>query len=419
MSQPLMILFAGVILFIIFEIFSISREKSFASILSGSFLTLFVVLSWNNWLSESMNRVTIFLGILIGLVLLSISVMKSDWKWRDLALLFISGIGLILSSSANSFFGFIAAIWSAGFGIAMLFDSDEQTRTEALNFMYAISLGVLLLVGGGLLFLKGSDSAGINFNKIGLIFASAGALVLMGIYPFGVWLNRITEETPNYILLLIYGGWRIALFGGIIRFLSPLLGLKGNFAIVLGLLALITTFIGSASIWNERKERRIIIHFNYALGGVFLLPIVALPGGGTDVEQMMLLLMTSLLFSIIGLFSLASSNMVGMWRRAIAILLMFSGAGIGPFFTFFAKLNLFSTLSAGGNIYPLVCSFLVSLMLIMSVVRFALKVDGIEHAVEDGTIGAKAVSYFSFAASLVFGILPSGMLAISWYSANS
>lgn len=274
----------------------------------------------------------------------------------------------------------------------------------------------------------------------GVVFVVSGLAFKLTAAPFHMWTPDVYEGAPTTVTLIIAAAPKIAAFAITLRLLVEALhGIAIDWQPMLMIMAVASLVIGNLTAIMQTNFKRMLAFSTIShMGFVFLglMSGVNADGGvsslayGSSLFYVIVYVLTTL--STFGLILLLSrqgfeceniSDLKGLNRRhpllALVLLLsMFSLAGIPPLAGFYAKLSVLQALVGAGHVVVAVVAVVMSLIGAFYYIR-VVKVAYFEEPDADQEIHPLNLGWVtSGVLSLngllifVFGILPSGLLAL-------
>lgn len=276
---------------------------------------------------------------------------------------------------------------------------------------------------------------------LGLVFVVSGVAFKLGAVPFHMWVPDVYHGAPTAVTLLIAGAPKLAAFAMMFRLLvEGLLGLAADWQQMIILLSVGSMLIGNLVAIAQTNLKRMLAYSTISNIGFVLLgfaPTVianntlsAANGYGSALFYIVTYVFTTLgTFGLILLLSRRGfeaeqiDDFKGLAKRSplfagVMAIFMFSLAGIPPTVGFYAKLSVLQaiiTTNVTGYIVLAVVAVLLSLVGAYYYLRL-VKVMYFDEPTDASPIVApvdvKAVLALNGFAALLFGILPSGLMAL-------
>ena len=276
---------------------------------------------------------------------------------------------------------------------------------------------------------------------LGLVFVVSGVAFKLGAVPFHMWVPDVYHGAPTAVTLLIAGAPKLAAFAMMFRLLvEGLLGLAADWQQMIILLSVGSMLIGNLVAIAQTNLKRMLAYSTISNIGFVLLgfaPTVianntlsAANGYGSALFYIVTYVFTTLgTFGLILLLSRRGfeaeqiDDFKGLAKRSplfagVMAIFMFSLAGIPPTVGFYAKLSVLQaivTTNVTGYIVLAVVAVLLSLvgafyyLRLVKVMYFDEPTDGTAIV---APVDVKAVLALNGFAVLLFGILPSGLMAL-------
>lgn len=334
----------------------------------------------------------------VGLMVVSASITtiakeKNHPEYYALTLLSISGMMLIACATdlIVLYLAFEFASISM-YGLVAFAKKDERSTEAALKFflMGAVSSAVILFgisliygVSGmttgattDLASLKLALDAGLaTFHPtilLAVILLLAGFGFKITMFPFHMWAPDVYEGSPTTITALIAAGSKKAGFAAYMKiFLVMLLLVRMDWAMILGLLAIVTMTVGNVLAISQTNIKRLLAYSSIAQAGYILIGITVASLGSTNPDLARYAVSGSLYHILThslmagGAFIIVAaashlgvgeniSDYKGLWKRSPFLslsltLILLSLAGIPPLVGFFSKFFLFSSAVDAGD----------------------------------------------------------------------
>jgi NADH-quinone oxidoreductase subunit N len=276
---------------------------------------------------------------------------------------------------------------------------------------------------------------------LGLVFVVSGVAFKLGAVPFHMWVPDVYHGAPTAVTLLVAGAPKLAAFAMMFRLLvEGLLGLAADWQQMIILLSVGSMLIGNLVAIAQTNLKRMLAYSTISNIGFVLLgfaPTVianntlsAANGYGSALFYIVTYVFTTLgTFGLILLLSRRGfeaeqiDDFKGLAKRSplfagVMAIFMFSLAGIPPTVGFYAKLSVLQaiiTTNVTGYIVLAVVAVLLSLVGAYYYLRL-VKVMYFDEPTDASPIVApvdvKAVLALNGFAALLFGILPSGLMAL-------
>jgi NADH-quinone oxidoreductase subunit N len=275
----------------------------------------------------------------------------------------------------------------------------------------------------------------------GVVFVVAGLGFKLGAAPFHMWVPDVYQGAPTAVTLLIGGAPKLAAFAITIRLLvEGMLGLAVDWQQMFIVLAVASLVIGNLAAIAQNNLKRMLAYSTIAQMGFVLLGMSAgVVSGNTlsagNAYSSAMFYIVAYVLTTLGTFGLIMflaregfeseeiEDLAGLGRRApwvagVMAVFMFSLAGLPPMVGFYAKLSVLQALvstNITGYVVLAVVSVLMSLigafyyLRVVKVMYFDEPTD--TSAVLQGS-GISALLALNGAAVLLFGLLPSGLMAV-------
>ena len=270
----------------------------------------------------------------------------------------------------------------------------------------------------------------------GVVFIVAGLAFKFGAVPFHMWVPDVYQGTPTAVTLLIAGAPKLAAFALAFRVLAEgLIGVAADWQQMLTVLCVASLVVGNLIAIAQTNFKRMLAYSTIAQVGFVLLGLLSGVIGG-DAKAAPKAYSASLFYIItyvlttLGTFGLIQllarhgfeaeeiSDLRGLNRRSpwmafVALILMFSLAGIPPTVGFYAKLAVLQSVIHADMVWLAVLAVMASLvgafyyLRIVKTMYFDEPTD--THALMPGA-SARAAMGVNGALVLLLGVLPSPLM---------
>ncbi len=292
-------------------------------------------------------------------------------KFEFPILVVLAVTGMMLMISAGNLIGLYMGLelQSLSLYVIAAFNRNSVRSTEAglKYFVLGALASGLLLYGASLVygFTGTTDFAGITQALaegarslglvVGLVLILIGLAFKISAVPFHMWTPDVYQGSPTPVTAFFATAPKFAAMALIARIAFDAFGgMKIDWAPVLGVLAVLSMFVGAFAAIGQKDIKRLMAYSSIAHMGFALLGLAA----GTEVGvEAMLFYMAIYVAMNLGTFAFilsmeregqhiteiaALSNFAALAPgRALALLiLLFSMAGVPPFLGFFAKLEV-------------------------------------------------------------------------------
>ena len=271
----------------------------------------------------------------------------------------------------------------------------------------------------------------------GVVFLVAGLAFKFGAVPFHMWVPDVYQGTPTAVTLLIAGAPKLAAFAIAFRVLvEGLIGVANDWQQMLIVLSVASLVVGNLVAIAQTNLKRMLAYSAIAQVGFVLLGLLSgvVKGGGADTaagaySASLFYIITYVLttlgtFGIIQLMArlgfeaeeiddLRGLNKRSPWMAGVALVLMFSLAGIPPTVGFYAKLAVLESVVVAGQVWLAVLAVMASLvgafyyLRVVKVMYFDEPVDATPIAPAAGASTTLAVNG---ALVLLLGVVPSPLM---------
>ena len=234
------------------------------------------------------------------------------------------------------------------------------------------------------------DSGNHTVLAFGLVFIVAGIGFKLGVVPFHMWIPDVYEGAPTAITLFIASAPKFAAYAMTIRLLvSGLIAFAEQWQLMLLILAVLSIGLGNLAAIAQTNFKRMLAYSAISHMGFMLLALACGVRAGGD-SGPAIAAYTSAMYYVIAyvLSSLGSFGMIlllsradangnfeaerlddfkglnkrSSWFALMALIFMFSMAGIPFFIGFFAKFAVLSMLIAAGHTAIAVFAVIFSLI---------------------------------------------------------
>ena len=271
----------------------------------------------------------------------------------------------------------------------------------------------------------------------GVVFIVAGLAFKFGAVPFHMWVPDVYQGTPTAATLLIAGAPKLAAFAMAFRLLvEGLIGVATDWQQMLVVLAVASLVVGNLVAIAQTNFKRMLAYSTIAQVGFVLLGLLSgvVKGGGADTAagaySASLFYIITYVLTTLGTFGLIQlmarqgfeaediDDLRGLNRRSpwlafVALILMFSLAGIPPTVGFYAKLAVLQAAVNAGQVWLAVLAVMASLVGAYYYLR-VVKVMYFDEAVDTVPIepaaGPRATLAVNGALVLLLGIVPGPLM---------
>jgi NADH-quinone oxidoreductase subunit N len=283
----------------------------------------------------------------------------------------------------------------------------------------------------------------------GLVFLVSGLAFKLGVVPFHMWIPDVYHGAPTAVTLVIGSAPKLAAFAMAMRLLvNGLLELAVDWQQMLIILAVLSMAIGNIAAIAQTNLKRMfaystISHMGFMLLGLLtgvvqgnwlnaadaysaamfyaiVYVLMSLGAFGT------LLYLSRAGFECEHLDDLRGLNRKSPWTAFIAMLLMFSMAGVPPTAGFYAKFLVLSSTVAAGQLWLAVLAVIFSLigafyyLRIVKLMYFDEPLSGRDVAVSiSGNSDMRLMYSVNGLALLALGLLPQPLMALCFIAIKS
>lgn len=370
-------------------------------------------------------------------------------------LLLFSLFGMMVFASANDLITMFVSLEVFSLPLYLLSAMGRRRRLlsqeAALKYFLLGSLasaffvyGVALLYGfsGGFTLVDIVDAIdnGTGSNVLlltGLVMLAVGLLFKIGAVPFHTWVPDVYTGAPTPVTGYMAVATKTAAVAALLRvFFVGLGGARWDWQPLIATAAVLTMLVGATIGLLQTDIKRLLAYSSIVHAGFLLVAVTgAVAGEGlgiTSVSAVVFYLLTYGL-STLGAFAIVTmvrrsggeANNIDAWRglgktnpflAGIVTLFFLSLAGIPPTAGFVAKLGVFEIAMAGGYgwlvVVAVVCSIVAAFFYLKVVVAMWFRDPDpeTEARVATPSLWTWILVILTAAATLVFGILPGGVL---------
>jgi NADH-quinone oxidoreductase subunit N len=251
-----------------------------------------------------------------------------------------------------------------------------------------------------------------------------------------MWVPDVYQGTPTATTLLIAGAPKLAAFAMAFRLLAEgLPGVAFDWQQMLIVLSVASLVVGNLVAIAQRNFKRMLAYSTIAQVGFVLLGLATgvVPGqgdAGADAYSASMFYVVTYVLTTLGTFGLIQVlarmgfeseeiddlrglNRRSPWMAFVALILMFSLAGIPPTVGFYAKLAVLQAVVNAGHVWLAVVAVLASLVGAFYYLRVVKAMYFDEPADQSAIVaggGARTVLAINGAAVLLLGILPGPLM---------
>jgi len=387
-------------------------------------------------------------------------------KGEFLSLLLFALLGMFILISANSFLTIYLGLELLSLSlyamVALNRDSALSTEAAMKYFVLGALASGLLLYGMSMIYgatgslmlteISRALSQGAADRTVvvfGLVFLVSGLAFKLGVVPFHMWIPDVYHGAPTAVTLVIGSAPKLAAFAMAMRLLvNGLLELAVDWQQMLIILAVLSMAIGNIAAIAQTNLKRMfaystISHMGFMLLGLLtgvvqgnwlnaadaysaamfyaiVYVLMSLGAFGT------LLYLSRAGFECEHLDDLRGLNRKSPWTAFIAMLLMFSMAGVPPTAGFYAKFLVLSSTVAAGQLWLAVLAVIFSLigafyyLRIVKLMYFDEPLSGRNVAVSiSGNSDMRLMYSVNGLALLALGLLPQPLMALCFIAIKS
>jgi NADH-quinone oxidoreductase subunit N len=385
---PLLILVAGSLLVLLFEVFLKKENRDYLAYISIVFLigcAAACIWLWNRSLSYfdgylQLDNIALLFSIFLVIATLLIILISIKYivlqdvnygEYYALLLLALSGM-LIMVSSQNLLVIFLGleVLSMSSYALAGLKRSDLRSVEAAVKYFLLGSFASAFLVFGIALLYGASFSTDINLiigffqseSSMNLVALFGLGLIIVGfgfkiaIVPFHMWTPDVYQGAPTPITAFFSVGPKIVGFAVLLRIFYPYWKFVLDSQVIftlLWILSVLTMVVGNLIALRQTNIKRILAYSSIAHAGYLLIAILAQDNSG------LIFYLTVYLFMNVGAFAavialgkkdeeyLELDDYAGIgfkypWIGATLTVFLLSLAGFPPTGGFLAKFYVFS-----------------------------------------------------------------------------
>lgn len=366
-------------------------------------------------------------------------------EYFTLALFALLGMNIMVSASnfLSLYMGLELLSLSLYSLIALQRDSVKATESAMKYFVLGALASGLLLYGISMVYgATGSLDLAVVAKSLkahaanpillifGLVFIVAGLCFKLGAVPFHMWVPDVYEGAPTAVTLMIGAAPKLAAFVFVVRILVQGMDVMvGNWQSMLAIVAVLSMAIGNITAIAQTNVKRMLAYSTISHMGFMLLGLVAGTSEGYSAAlfyAVTYVLMSMVSFGILlalsragfeceNLSDLKGLNSRNSWYAFLALLAMFSMAGIPPLAGFYAK---FAVIKAIVNIHWYWLAIVSVMMSLIGAFYYLRVVKNIYFDEADDTaeinvrFDMKLVLSINALALLALGILPDQFIAL-------
>ncbi|MBP8310220.1 MAG: NADH-quinone oxidoreductase subunit NuoN [Burkholderiaceae bacterium] len=270
----------------------------------------------------------------------------------------------------------------------------------------------------------------------GVVFIVAGLAFKFGAVPFHMWVPDVYQGTPTAVTLLIAGAPKLAAFALAFRVLAEgLIGVAADWQQMLTVLCVASLVVGNLIAIAQSNFKRMLAYSTIAQVGFVLLGLLSGVIGGDakaapEAYSASLFYIITYVLTTLGTFGLIQllarqgfeaeeiSDLRGLNRRSpwmafVALILMFSLAGIPPTVGFYAKLAVLQSVIHADMVWLAVLAVMASLVGAFYYLRI-VKTMYFDEPTDTNVLvpgaSARAAMGVNGALVLLLGVLPSPLM---------
>jgi len=304
----------------------------------------------------------------------------------------------LLGSYASAFFLF---------GIALIYGFSGGIKLSAVHAAVAEPKQSEVLLYAGLALLA-----------IGLLFKAALA-------PFHVWTPDVYQGAPTPITALMAACTKVAAFGALLRILYVAFeGVSWDFQPVLGVIAVLTMFVGSVLAVTQTDMKRLLAYSSIANAGYLLVGVLALTKEGLSSTMFYLVAYGFSVLAAFGIVTLVRdadgeathlSRWAGLGKKSplfaatfTFILLAFAGIPLTSGFT--SKFAVFGAAVEGGQTWLVIFGVISSMLIAFPYLRVVVMLWLSEPGESTPTV---SIPGFLTSAALAIGVIATLALGVA------
>lgn len=335
--------------------------------------------------------------------------------------------------------------------IALKKDSIAATEAAMKYFVLGALATGMLLYGFSMIY---GATGSITFPEIaqviatgeadktvlafGVVFIVIGLAFKLGAVPFHMWMPDVYQGSPTAITLYLGTAPKLAGFALIYRLLGEgLPGLVEDWQELLIIISVLSLVVGSFVAIMQDNFKRLLAYSGIGHIGFVLLGVIAANPDGFSAAMFYMIVYAVTGVAAFGMIVALSksgyefdqiSDFAGLnsrnpWLAFLMLIVLFSMAGIPPFIGFWAKIVVIEEVIQAGFTWLAVVAVImavVSAFYYLKVVK-AMYFDSAadNSSIETITNSATITLSITALALLVFGILPSVLIDITYQSINA
>ncbi|HWS38899.1 MAG TPA: NADH-quinone oxidoreductase subunit NuoN [Actinoplanes sp.] len=260
---------------------------------------------------------------------------------------------------------------------------------------------------------------------VGLAMVSIGLLFKAALAPFHVWTPDVYQGAPTPITAFMAACTKVAAFGALLRILYVAFeGVRWNFQPVLGVIAVLTMFVGAILAVTQTDLKRLLAYSSIANAGYLLVGVLALNEEGLSSTMFYLVAYG---FSVLAAFAIISlvrdadgeathlSRWAGIGRKSpllagVFTFLLMAFAGIPLTSGFTSKFAVFGAAVEGGQTWLVIFGVISSMLLAFPYLRVVVLM---WHSEPSETTPAVSIPGFLTSAVLALGVIVTVALGVA------
>ena len=267
---------------------------------------------------------------------------------------------------------------------------------------------------------------GLALVAIGLLFKGAMA-------PFHVWTPDVYQGAPTPVTALMAACTKVAAFGALLRILYVAFdGVRWDFQPVLGVIAVLTMFVGAVLAVTQTDMKRLLAYSSIANAGYLLVGVLALNKSGLSSTMFYLVAYGFSVLAAFGIVTLVRdaegeathlSRWAGLGRKSPVfaglftfILLAFAGIPLTSGFT--SKFAIFGAAIEGGQTWLVIFGVITSMLLAFPYLRVVVMMWLSEPGETTPTVSlpgalTSAALAIGVIATLALGVVPAPLIDLT------
>ena len=267
----------------------------------------------------------------------------------------------------------------------------------------------------------------------GLALVSIGLLFKGALAPFHVWTPDVYQGAPTPVTALMAACTKVAAFGALLRLLYVAFeGVRWDFQPVLGVIAVLTMFVGAVLAVTQTDMKRLLAYSSIANAGYILVGALALNKSGLSSTMFYLVAYGFSVLAAFGIITLVRdaegeathlSRWAGLGRKSplfagvfTFILLAFAGIPLTSGFT--SKFAVFGAAIEGGQIWLVIVGVISSMLLAFPYLRVVVMMWLSEPGETTPTVSlpgvlTSAALFVGVLVTLALGVVPAPLIDLT------